>query len=99
MGAYNRHRPTFGVKVDGVSVFEYRFSSPTGSRVASSLRFEELNARVAAGMTQAEYDALPGSPRWAAGGMSKADVLIWHRANEYLKAVADDKAARKAKHK
>lgn len=92
-----KHRSDFSVKVDGRSVFDYRFSNASGSKVATSLLFEEMNARVAAGIPQEDYDKLAGSPKWGRGGLSKCDVLVWYRANQLMEAIANDKAYRKAK--
>lgn len=59
-----------------------------------SLAFEIEEARAAAGLSRAEFEALPGVPGW---GWSKSDVVVWHRYHRLVKAVAEHAEAQAAK--
>lgn len=61
------------------------------------MAFEEEQARIAAGLSVAEYETLPGTPIWCLPGQrSKCHVLIWYRMSLRIPNVAQDAAVRKA---
>lgn len=65
-------------------------------KISYNLAFEEQLARIWAGLSEAEYAALPGAPRWVdpeTGGRSKAEVLVLYRMNNRIGAVSQDAAA------
>jgi len=75
---------------------DYR-TRPAKGEFMVSLEFEQHQARIASGLTIAEYDALPGTPQWARRmgiSTSKCHILMWHRQDRHLQMVADDMQAR-----
>lgn len=66
------------------------------------MAYEEEQARIYAGMSITEYDALPGTPQWIdpeKGGRSKSDLVMLYRMSNYIPAVAHDAAAREMERK
>lgn len=66
------------------------------------MAFEEESARIAAGLTREEYDALPGTPDWVdpnSPSRSQCDIVAHFRLDNLLRAVMDDASARKARRK
>lgn len=59
-----------------------------------SLAFELEEARAAAGLSRAEFDALPGVPGW---GWSKSDAVVWYRYHKLVPTVAEHAAVQAAK--
>jgi len=60
--------------------------------------FEEIEARNIAGLTQAEYETLPGTPEWLTEdgpGISKSHVIAYARMKRRIEAVYAE-AQRKA---
>ena len=87
----------FGVTANGAPIDDYNFR-PTAATISYTLAFEQEQARVYAGMSAAEYDALPGTPMWIdpeKGGRSKCHVLVLYRMSQYIPAVGQDAQARK----
>ena len=61
--------------------------------------FEELEARAALNLSQAEYDALPGVPDWIAENgpsISKAHVIAFYRMKARIEGVSVAAERRKA---
>lgn len=64
-----------------------------------SLYFEAERARVQAGLSLAEFNALPGSPEWCtdASPVSKCDLIAFMRLDQLVNLVMQDAALKKAK--
>lgn len=62
-----------------------------------SLEFEAQQARLFAGMSVMEYEALPGDPTWCdeTQPMSKADVIVLYRMSNLISAVQTHAAAKR----
>jgi hypothetical protein len=62
-----------------------------------SPEFEEAEARVFAGVSLAEFDAMPGVPDWCNEDrpISKSDVVAHYRLHMLIDAVRDDITVRK----
>ncbi len=71
----------------------WTFKKPPAVKISYSLSMEEQLARVWAGMSDAEYQALPGAPRWVdheTGTRSKCEVVMLYRMNSRIAAVSED---------
>lgn len=82
----------------GRPIQDYSFR-PAAATITYTLAYEEEQARIAAGMSITDYDALPGSPMWInpeTGGRSKCHIILLYRMAQYIPAVANDAQARKA---
>jgi hypothetical protein len=60
------------------------------------MAYELEQARLYAGLSAAEFDALPGTPAWAKGSdwRTKSHILILYRMSNAIPAVAQDAANR-----
>lgn len=68
--------------------------------VQYSSTYEQEQARVYAGMSAAEYDALPGSPDWAVDGQrTKAHILVLFRMSNAIPAAISDAQGRESERK
>lgn len=58
-------------------------------------------ARIHAGVSIAEWTALPGTRQWLpeGGGRCKADLLILYRMSNFIPAAASDAQARESERK
>lgn len=75
------------------------FRKPPTVKIRTSLQYEQQQARIAAGLSLAEYAALPGSRRWidpdSPVALSKCCVIMLYRINNQIGAVQEDARARK----
>ncbi len=61
------------------------------------MAYELEQSRLYAGLTAAEFDALPGAPEWcteATGWRSKCHILLLYRMSNVIPAVVNDAAAK-----
>ena len=66
------------------------------------MEYECESARIHAGMSIAEWDALPGTRQWLdpeTGGRSKCDLLILYRMSNFIPAASNDAQAREVERK
>jgi hypothetical protein len=62
--------------------------------------YEQEQSRIYAGMSVAEYDALPGTPDWAVDGQrTKAHILVLYRMSNAIPAAISDAQARESERK
>lgn len=63
-----------------------------------SISYEQHAARQAAGLSLAEYHALPGTPLWKNDGdaWSKAEVIAWYRMSQLIPAIQQDAQMRES---
>lgn len=61
----------------------------TYAQVSYNLNYELQEARIAAGVSLAEFAAMPGIPYWLTEEqqMCRADLLVWYRYRQYQEAV------------
>jgi hypothetical protein len=74
---------------NGQEIEEYRLDKPPIAIVHAGA-FEEIEARTMAGLSQAEYDALPGTPEWitdSGPSISKSHVVAFARMKRRIEAV------------
>lgn len=60
--------------------------------------FEEHEARIYAGLSYEQYQALPGAPRWVdpeKGGLSKCEVVMLYRMHHRILSVSEDAQTKK----
>lgn len=88
----------FGVKVNGAPIGEYQYR-PSVVQVQYSPVYEYERARVFAGMSIAEWDALPGTPLWANGGRSKCDLIMLYRMSNDIPSAINDAQSREMERK
>jgi hypothetical protein len=77
---------------------EYSFKRKSKGQVASSIALEEEMARVWAGLSISEYEALVGNPDWVnpfKPSRSKADIVAAYRMANLMEAIQNDMAAAK----
>jgi hypothetical protein len=63
------------------------------------MAYELEQARLYAGLTASEFDAMPGSPEWcteSTGWRSKCHILLLFRMSKTIPAVAEDAANKEA---
>lgn len=85
----------FGITVNGHPVDDYVFL-PSPATISYDLKFEEQEARVAAGLGMDEYNRLPGTPMWAHGNdLSKCHIIVWYRYSRRIQAIPQDIQTRK----
>lgn len=80
---------------------EYNFREPD-AHITYSAAFEEESARLYAGISISEWDALPGTRAWIdpnKGGRSKCDLVVLYRMSNWITAAMDDVAAKKMEHR
>lgn len=61
------------------------------------MAFEEEQARLHAGVSIQEWDALPGTQAWInpeTGGRCKSDLIMLYRMSNWIPAAAQDASAR-----
>lgn len=81
---------------DGSPIDDYHFR-PSVTTITYTMAYELEQARLYAGMTIAEFDALPGSPMWcteSTGWRSKCHILLLYRMSKVIPAVAEDASAK-----
>lgn len=83
------------MKVNGAPHNEYAFR-PAAATITYSLEYELECARIFAGMSLAEWEALPGTRQWLKLGEQrcKADLLILYRMSNFIPAASSDAQAR-----
>lgn len=69
------------------------------STIQYSLEFEEFLARTHAGIPIAEYEAMPGDPRWCTSTqpVSKAEIVVAYRLQNRIHAIQEDVQAKQMK--
>jgi hypothetical protein len=83
----------------GYDIRQYHLDAPA-VRVSYSLAFEEMEARVAAGLSAEQYDALPGSPLWvdpANPTQSKCEIVAWYRLSRLIPVIQSEAEMKKRK--
>ncbi len=90
----------FAVKVNGSSADSYNFR-PSAASITYSLEYESEMARVFAGLSIAEWSAMPGTRQWIppTGGRCKCDILILYRMSNFIPAAANDAQSREMERK
>lgn len=86
---------------DGSPITDYNFR-PSVTTITYTLAYEEQQARIYAGMSINEYEALPGTPMWIKpniGGYSKSHIVVLYRLSNTIPAVAQDASAREMERK
>jgi len=88
------------VRVNGAPADEYTFR-PSAATITYSMEYECEMARIHAGVSITEWDALPGTRQWLsdAGGRCKCDLLILYRMANFIPAAANDAQARETERK
>lgn len=84
------------MKANGEPIRDYHFR-PAAATITYTMAYEQEQARIYAGMSVAEYDALPGTSAWIdpeIGGRSKSDLVMLYRMSNTIPAVANDAATR-----
>lgn len=84
--------PDFQVLARGEDIDQYRLDQPA-IEIIHRGAFEEVEARTIAGLSQAEYDALPGTPDWLTDEgptISKSHVVAYARLKRRIEAVYID---------
>lgn len=85
--------------MNGAPADEYHFR-PAAASISYSIEYEFEMARIHAGLSIAEWDALPGTRMWLnGGGRSKSDLLILYRMSNFIPAAASDAQARESERK
>ena len=86
--------------MNGSPADHYQFR-PAAASITYALAFECEQARIYAGMSIAEWDALPGTRQWIppSGGRSKCDLLILYRMSQFIPAAANDAQGREMERK
>lgn len=82
--------------INGANWSEYAFK-PAAATIIYSATYEAEQARLYAGVSITEWDALPGTPAWIdpeTGGRSKSDLIMLWRISQWIPAAAQDAAAR-----
>ena len=80
------------MKVDGNPIDEYRVR-PSIASISYTIGYELEQARLYAGLTAAEFDAMPGTPEWCTemtGWRSKCHILMLWRMSNTIPAVMQD---------
>lgn len=84
------------MKLNGEPIDQYHYQSSPAT-ITYTMAYEEEQARIYAGMSILEYDALPGTPQWIdpeVGGRSKSDLVIIYRMSKNIPAAVADIQAR-----
>lgn len=84
--------------VNGSPIDDYSFRPPAAV-IAYTQEYEWEQARIWAGISIPEWDAMPGSRAWIdanKGGRSKSDILILFRMQNLIPAAASDAQARQS---
>jgi hypothetical protein len=84
------------VKINGRKASEYAFK-PSAALITYSMAYEEEQARLFAGISIPEWDAMPGSQVWIdpdIGGRCKAEIIMLYRMNNWIPAASQDVTAR-----
>lgn len=79
-----------------ISRYPFERSSVT---IVYTLDFEEMEARVYAGLGLVEYDSLPGDPEWCdeMHPVSKSEIIVAHRMHKLIGAVQEHARAKGAR--
>jgi len=89
------------VRANGYPIGDHSYlKSPL--TVTYSAAFEREEARIAAGLTREQFEALPGDPQWVDPNnptLSKAEVLVYYRMHNVIRSVAEDVRAREMNRK
>lgn len=67
------------------------------TQISYTMVYELEQARLYAGLTAAEFDAMPGTPEWCTeetGWRSKCHILLLYRMSNRIPAVVEDAAAK-----
>lgn len=91
--------PDFQVLARGEDIEQYRLETPPIDIIHRGA-FEELEARTIAGLSQAEYDSLPGTPDWLTDNgptISKSHVVAYARLKRRIEAVYMDATQKQSK--
>lgn len=91
--------PDFQVLAKGDDIERYPLPKPPIDIIHRGV-FEELEARTIAGLSQAEYDSLPGTPDWLVDSgptISKSHVVAYARLKRRIEAVYMDAQQRQTK--
>ncbi len=89
-------QPSFGVMANGAEIDSYPLPNPP-VYITYSFEYEQLAAARHAGLTYEQYMALPGTPLWSFGRLSKAEVIIFYRKSLRIEAVSAEAQARAMK--
>lgn len=93
-----KQRKNFQVKADFADIEFY--SLEKGSvQIGYNIAFELQEARVAAGISISEFDAMPGIPMWMkpTDSMSKCHLLVWFRKHRLVEAAQNSAQIRESK--
>lgn len=90
----------FGVKVNGAPANQYNFL-PSAATISYTIEYECEMARIFAGLSITEWDAMPGTRQWIpdTGGRCKCDILILYRMSNFIPAASNDAQSREAERK
>lgn len=85
------------MRVNGQPINDYHFR-PQVATITHTMPYELEQARLYAGLSPLEFDALPGTPEWvladAMDWRTKAHILLLYRMSTAIPAVAQDAANR-----
>ena len=81
--------PRFQTTANGEPIENYILEKPPVRIIQAGL-FEEIEARIMAGLTQEQYDALPGTPDWITddgASLSKSHIVAFYRLKHQIEGV------------
>lgn len=90
-------RPGFQVTANYEDIALYPLKRPP-VHITHDLMYEEIQARVGAGLSQTEYDALPGTPEWITEGspqISKCHIIAYDRLRTRIDLVFAEASSKK----
>lgn len=82
--------------VNGEPIDDYHYR-PAAATIYYTLEYEMEQARIYAGLSMSEWDALPGTPEWIDSerhSRSKSHILVLYRMSNAIPAAANDAATR-----
>lgn len=90
----------FAVRINGSPANSYQFR-PAAANITYSVQYDYEQARIYAGMSITEWDALPGTRQWIpdSGGRCKCDLIILYRMSQFIPAAANDAQGREMERK
>lgn len=87
--------PRFQTLANGEPIENRQLDAPA-INIIHAIEFEEIEARASAGLSQEEYEGLPGTPDWIAESgptLSKSHIIAWHRMRNRITALQEKAAA------